>query len=84
MPARRRCSRSLNLKVKYRESLSGPSRPSVLREDVADWFELDSDSPYMLLVADVVENRAACDDRRGDSRCSGSTSSMCRARKFPP
>jgi carbamoyltransferase len=46
----------LNLKVKYRESFR-PFAPSVLREDVADWFELDVDSPYMLLVADVVESR---------------------------
>jgi carbamoyltransferase len=46
----------LNLKVKYRESFR-PFAPSVLREDVAEWFELDSDSPYMLLVADVVESR---------------------------
>jgi carbamoyltransferase len=43
----------LNLKVKYRESFR-PFAPSVLREDVADWFELDCDSPYMLLVADVA------------------------------
>ena len=42
----------LNLKVKYRESFR-PFAPSVLREDVAEWFELDTDSPYMLLVADV-------------------------------
>jgi len=46
----------LNLKVKYRESFR-PFAPSVLREDVADWFELDADSPYMLLVADVAEGR---------------------------
>ena len=46
----------LNLKVKYRESFR-PFAPSVLREDVADWFELDVDSPYMLLVADVVKKR---------------------------
>jgi carbamoyltransferase len=46
----------LNLKVKYRESFR-PFAPSVLREDVAQWFELDCDSPYMLLVADVVERR---------------------------
>jgi carbamoyltransferase len=44
----------LNLKVKYRESFR-PFAPSVLREDVADWFDLDCDSPYMLLVADVAE-----------------------------
>jgi carbamoyltransferase len=48
--------RILNLKVKYRESFR-PFAPSVLREDVAQWFELDEDSPYMLLVADVVERR---------------------------
>ena len=46
----------LNLKVKYRESFR-PFAPAVLREDVADWFEHDSDSPYMLLVANVVEDR---------------------------
>ncbi len=44
----------LNLKVKYRESFR-PFAPSVLREDVAQWFELDGDSPYMLLVADVAK-----------------------------
>ena len=48
--------KTLNLRVKYRESFR-PFAPSVLREDVADWFELDGDSPYMLLVADVVEKR---------------------------
>ncbi len=46
----------LNLKVKYRESFR-PFAPSALREDVAQWFELDEDSPYMLLVADVIESR---------------------------
>ena len=46
----------LNLKVKYRESFR-PFAPAVLHEDVSDWFELDRDSPYMLLVADVVKNR---------------------------
>lgn len=46
----------LNLKVKYRESFR-PFAPSVLREDVSDWFELDCDSPYMLLVADVQDRR---------------------------
>jgi carbamoyltransferase len=46
----------LNLKVKYRESFR-PFAPSVLREDVTDWFEMDADSPYMLLVADVKEER---------------------------
>jgi carbamoyltransferase len=46
----------LNLKVKYRESFR-PFAPAVLREHVSDWFELDRDSPYMLLVADVVKSR---------------------------
>jgi carbamoyltransferase len=46
----------LNLKVKYRESFR-PFAPSVLREDVQDWFEMDGDSPYMLLVADVQQGR---------------------------
>jgi carbamoyltransferase len=46
----------LNLKVKYRESFR-PFAPSVKRESVADWFDLDADSPYMLLVADVREDR---------------------------
>ncbi|MBV8752197.1 MAG: carbamoyltransferase, partial [Hyphomicrobiales bacterium] len=48
--------KNLNLKVKYRESFR-PFAPAVLREDVADWFELESDSPYMLLVADVRKDR---------------------------
>jgi carbamoyltransferase len=48
--------KNLNLKVKYRESFR-PFAPAVLREDVADWFELDSDSPYMLIVADVNDAR---------------------------
>ena len=48
--------KTLNLRVKYRESFR-PFAPSVLREDVSDWFEIDSDSPYMLMVADVVQNR---------------------------
>jgi len=46
----------MNLKIKYRESFR-PFAPSVLREKVSDWFELDVDSPYMLLVADIVESR---------------------------
>jgi len=44
----------MNLKIKYRESFR-PFAPSVLREYVADWFDLDYDSPYMLLVAGVAE-----------------------------
>jgi len=48
--------KQLNLKVKYRESFR-PFAPSVLSEDVNEWFELDTDSPYMLLVADVQQNK---------------------------
>ena len=48
--------RTLNLKVKYREDFR-PFAPSVLREDVADWFDLDTDSPYMMLVAGVHPQR---------------------------
>lgn len=48
--------RDLNLKVKYRESFR-PFAPSVLREDVSGWFEFASDSPYMLMVADVCNAR---------------------------
>lgn len=46
----------LNLKVKYRESFR-PFAPSVLREDVSEWFDLNTDSPYMLLVADVNKTK---------------------------
>ncbi len=48
--------KTLNLRVKYRESFR-PFAPAVLREDVAEWFELDYDSPYMLLVAGVRPER---------------------------
>jgi carbamoyltransferase len=56
----------LNLKVKYRESFR-PFAPAVLRQHVADWFELDCDSPYMLLVAGVrpERRRAMSDDDKG-------------------
>ena len=46
----------MNLKIKFRESFR-PFAPAVLREHVADWFELDGDSPYMLLVADVRHDK---------------------------
>ena len=55
-PAQPDMQKTLNLRVKYRESFR-PFAPSVLREDVADWFDLDGDSPYMLVVADVAEKR---------------------------
>ncbi|HUK35433.1 MAG TPA: carbamoyltransferase C-terminal domain-containing protein, partial [Vicinamibacterales bacterium] len=46
----------MNLKIKFRESFR-PFAPAVTREHVSDWFELNTDSPYMLLVADVLEER---------------------------
>ncbi len=51
-PRSDKMQKELNLKVKFRESFR-PFAPSVLREDVSKWFEIDCDSPYMLLVADV-------------------------------
>jgi carbamoyltransferase len=55
-PRSRTMQKTLNLRVKYRESFR-PFAPSVLREDVADWFDHDGDSPYMLICADVAEKR---------------------------
>jgi carbamoyltransferase len=55
-PRSEQMQKTLNLKVKYRESFR-PFAPSVLREDVADWFELDCDSPYMLLVDKVKKDK---------------------------
>ena len=55
-PRDRNTQRDLNLKIKYRESFR-PFAPVVLRDKVSDWFELDADSPYMLLVAPVAEKQ---------------------------
>ncbi|HMH54141.1 MAG TPA: carbamoyltransferase [Candidatus Acidoferrum sp.] len=55
-PRNPRMQSIMNLKIKYRESFR-PFAPSVLRERVADYFDLDADSPYMLLVAPVLERR---------------------------
>ena len=54
-PRSDRMQKQLNLKVKFRESFR-PFAPSILREDVNEWFDLNVDSPYMLLVADVKKN----------------------------
>ncbi len=48
--------KNLNLKVKYRESFR-PFAPSVLREDVSNWFKINDDSPYMLIVAEILDNK---------------------------
>ena len=51
-PRSDKMQKNLNLKVKYRESFR-PFAPSVLKEDVSSWFNINVDSPYMLLVADI-------------------------------
>ena len=53
--------KQLNLKVKFRESFR-PFAPSVLREDVNEWFECDEDSPYMLLVANLQKDKCLVND----------------------
>ena len=55
-PRSEKMQKNLNLKVKYRESFR-PFAPSVLKDDVSNWFELKTESPYMLLVADVNSNK---------------------------
>ncbi|MDC0628473.1 carbamoyltransferase [Pelagibacteraceae bacterium] len=55
-PRSEKMQKELNLKIKYRESFR-PFAPSILREDVSDWFELDYDSPYMLLVSEVKKSK---------------------------
>ena len=54
-PRSEKMQKELNLKVKFRESFR-PFAPSVLREDASEWFEIDDESPYMLLVADIKKN----------------------------
>ena len=55
-PRSDKMQKNLNLKVKYRESFR-PFAPSVLREDVSNWFEIKSDSPYMLFVANIKKEK---------------------------
>ena len=55
-PRSSKMQKELNLKIKFRESFR-PFAPSILREDVNEWFELNSDSPYMLLVADIKKEK---------------------------
>ena len=54
-PRSDKMQKELNLKVKFRESFR-PFAPSILREDLSEWFDMNCDSPYMLLVADVKKN----------------------------
>ena len=55
-PRSDKMQKELNLKIKFRESFR-PFAPSVLREDLNKWFELDCDSPYMLLVSEVKKEK---------------------------
>ena len=55
-PRSEEMQKNLNLKVKYRESFR-PFAPSVLREDLNTWFDINVDSPYMLLVADIISSK---------------------------
>jgi len=55
-PRSEKMQKNLNLKVKYRESFR-PFAPSVLREYLSEWFEMNVDSPYMLLVADINSDK---------------------------
>ena len=55
-PRSEEMQKQLNLKIKFRESFR-PFAPSVLREDVKSWFEIDNDSPYMLLVSQVKKEK---------------------------
>ena len=64
-PRSRKMQSVMNLKIKFRESFR-PFAPSILREHLSEWFDLDVDSPYMLLVAPVKETRriAMSDDEQ--------------------
>ena len=55
-PRSEKMQKNLNLKVKYRESFR-PFAPSILKENLMDWFDLKSESPYMLLVADIKSEK---------------------------
>ena len=55
-PRSAKMQKQLNLKIKFRESFR-PFAPSILREDLSEWFELDTDSPYMLLVSEVKKEK---------------------------
>lgn len=71
----------MNLKIKYRESFR-PFAPSVLRDRVAEWFELNADSPYMLLVAEVSP-RKRVEVSESDARLSGMEKLKVRRSEIP-
>ena len=56
-PRSDKMQKNLNLKVKFRESFR-PFAPSILKEDLSDWFDINEDSPYMLFVAKILENKS--------------------------
>ena len=78
-PRSERMQTVMNLKIKFRESFR-PFAPSVLREDVSDWFETDAASPYMLLVSGVHPNRRIepDDDAEGRQNTAGLVGAQCR------
>ena len=55
-PKSENMQKNLNLKVKYRESFR-PFAPSVLKEDLSEWFNIDVDSPYMLMVSNINKDK---------------------------
>jgi carbamoyltransferase len=55
-PRSNKMQKNLNLKVKFRESFR-PFAPSILREDLSNWFDTNVDTPYMLLVADIIKDK---------------------------
>ena len=65
-PRNEKMQKTLNLKVKYRESFR-PFAPSILIEDVSNWFDLESQSPYMLLVADVKKEKLIQKDKKNEN-----------------
>ena len=56
-PRSEKMQKNLNLKVKFRESFR-PFAPSILREDLSEWFDLNVDSPYMLMVSNINKDKA--------------------------
>ena len=56
-PRSEKMQKNLNLKVKYRESFR-PFAPSILKEDLSEWFDINVDSPYMLMVANINKDKA--------------------------